>query len=411
MRRKTLVPAVFLLAAGAFAVARPPHRQTQREGFVRKGPGAYYEVVDRVKPGVTVETGDTRRRWVACRMGNTSGWLPTTVFERPRSGLDYSGFIEETDVTVVSSVDIAAATKGAFSSSYAERHNVSFAYADRLQSLTIDSALVEELRTGLHDRESEHVLRRMPPLRLENNIIIRPDAEKLLGRGILARIVENGYVDNGELTAYVNAVAAVVAGKAERYDLSYKVGITEDSSINGFGLPGGYIILTRGLVESMRDESELACALGHEMAHISRYHGLREFKKREVHRRRDRVFAELETVSGGGSTGEVEQDLNKLADTAYLTIIGGRAREDEFEADLFGVAYAAAAGYCPRGMVTLLERIGREHNTEKDDVFRHHPPVQERVRALQEGLRKYRLQWDGQKQMASRYDRFVDPQS
>ena len=54
----------------------------------------------------------------------TNGWIPTRALETPRQGSDYSGLLSAEDSVAVSSADIAAATKGAFVTAYAERHAV-----------------------------------------------------------------------------------------------------------------------------------------------------------------------------------------------------------------------------------------------------------------------------------------------
>jgi predicted Zn-dependent protease len=139
------------------------------------------------------------------------------------------------------------------------------------------------------------------------------------------------------------------------------------------------------------------------MAHVSRYHGLREFKKRETHRRSDTVFSELERATGNPKSG-VEQDLDELGKTAYLRIIGGRARADEAEADLYGVAYAAAAGYEPDAFADVLARIDRE-KAGMEDQFRHHPAIGERLAAIEEGIAKHHFRAAGQKRLQERFAR------
>ena len=114
------------------------------------------------------------------------------------------------------------------------------------------------------------------------------------------------------------------------------------------------------------------------------------------------MFGELEAETGGFGDETVEQDLTWLTEEGYLKNVGvKRARPDEMEADLHGIAYAAAAGYDPRAMSDLLERIQTRHSGQ--DMFLHHPPVSDRIRAVRKAIAGYRLARRGQKRFAERY--------
>ena len=394
---KKILVLMLLLAV----VAGAGEKVTTRQATLRKGAGAYYDAVADVARGTTVQVGDAKGRWVAATLAAQAGWLPEAAFQPLRKGIDYAGLRGGDGGVVVSSVDIAAATKGAFTATYAQKHKVNFDWVAQLDQVGVDPATVGRLLGELAGRAADSVLARLPRKQYDNNVVISPQAEALLGRALASHLLSKGLVKDEKLMTYVNSVAAVVGGKTDRYDMGYKVAVTDDDSVNGFGMPGGYVVLTRGLVRSMQNESELACAIGHEMAHASLHHGLREFEKRDIHRRRDSVFAELDELTGDDADEEVEDDLNRIADMAYLKIMGERAREDELEADLYGAAYAAAAGYDPTAMVGLLRRIGAEHGGQ--DVFRHHPPVATRVAELERAIDKYRLQWKGQGEFAERF--------
>jgi predicted Zn-dependent protease len=152
------------------------------------------------------------------------------------------------------------------------------------------------------------------------------------------------------------------------------------------------------------------------MAHICLFHGLREFNKRGTHRKSDSAFAELSAASGGGDdpfaelnslTGDtteagIESDLNRLANTSYLKIIGQRAREDEIEADLYGAAYAAQAGYDPNALAAYLERV--RSRGEIHDAFRHHPSLDDRISELQSSVRRFHLRQRGQELKQKRFE-------
>lgn len=376
-------------------------KKVQQQTSMRNGPGAYYDIILSLPKGTTVTTGESNGSWISSRTVSASGWVALSAFEKARYGIDYSSMLADADITVISSADIAAGTKGAFLTAYSEKHNLNSAISAELDSYKLDPRAIIELKQSLTPDVNANLLSQLPRKEYKNSIVLRPDAESLLGQALTAHVAQGGLIHNNSINEYVNAVAAIVGEQTERYDLRYKVGIIDDPQIIGFGLPGGYILLSKGLLASIRNEAELACLLGHEMAHISLFHGLREFQKRDTHRKSDSAFGELDGLTGGSEDDDIENDLNKIADKAYLKIIGERARGDESEADLFGMTYAAMAGYDPNAMITVLERIS-EHSSGVDS-FKHHPPLSERVNALTKAQRTYKISRDGQKQLSERF--------
>ncbi|NQU39997.1 MAG: M48 family metalloprotease [Lentisphaerae bacterium] len=374
--------------------------ELQRNTTLRSGPGAYFPSLERLTSGGAVETGEATGSWVPARTAVTNGWIPAVALTPPRAGIDYSGLLNGGDAISVSSVDIAAATKGAFAASYSDRHEVDLQVAEQLEVVTVSPSLVDMLAQRLDVAPAGWPGDRLPRRPFDNTIVLSSASEALLGHAMVAHMAPDGFVQNRQLMNYVNGVGMLVGARTERYDWPYKIGVTRDTSVNGFGMPGGYILISKGYLDLIQNEAELACVIAHEMAHCSLYHGLREFKKREIHRRRDEVFAELDEITGDSSTIAIEADLNRLADTAYMSIIGGRAREDELEADLFGAAYAAAAGYDPTAMVELLQRVG---GAAQADAFRHHPALAERIDALEKGIARYGLQREGQQRLDERF--------
>jgi hypothetical protein len=402
--RLSLFSSVCLLGAVITGIAA--QQTTQRKASLREGPGSFFPVVSRVASGAVVEVGPTRGSWVSTQVSGHDGWLPKLAFQGLQQGVDYAGMLQSDRAVVISSVDIAAATKGAFEATYSESYKSNFELVDRLEDLKVDTALVSELLNSLTPGGTAS-LRSLPRQVYKNNVILQHDAEQLLGRAMASTLMTSGFIEDADTLDYVNAVAAVVASKTPRYQIPFRVAVLKDSAVNGFGLPGGYIVLTEGLLNSVGSEAELACVLGHEMAHVCLFHGLREFNKRETHRKRDAVFdeldasggsddpfAELDSLTGDTTSPGIEEDLNRIANTSYLKIIGKRARADELEADLFGAAYAAAAGYDPAAMITCLERVRSQGGVE--DSFRHHPSLDDRLSELRSGIRRFRLARRGQ---------------
>jgi predicted Zn-dependent protease len=338
--------------------------------------------------------------------GEKHGWLPAAAFREPQKGVDYAGLLDSREGVAVSSVDLTAATKGAFAATYAAFHKANNQAVGEIDAVQVDPERLRELAAELSPVPGRGPATRLPRRSFENTIVVRPDAERLLGQALVARVATNGLVQDPAVVAYVNAVAALVGARSDRYDITYRVGILDDESVNGFGLPGGYILVSKGLLDELENEAELACILGHEIAHVSLYHGLREFQKRSTHRKSDKAFAELRTAVGDTSEEALEADLSRIADQAYLKIMGGRARADELEADLYGAAYAASAGYDPSAMLDVFQRVDRKY--PGGDAFRHHPPAYARHAALREKIALYGLPVRGTRRLPLRFSQTLE---
>ncbi len=61
----------------------------------------------------------------------------------------------------------------------------------------------------------------------------------------------------------------------ENNPYAFRVSVLDQSTPNAFALPGGRIVVTSGLLESVSSESELAFVLGHEIGHFKQRDHLR----------------------------------------------------------------------------------------------------------------------------------------
>ncbi|MEO7653117.1 MAG: M48 family metalloprotease, partial [Bryobacteraceae bacterium] len=96
--------------------------------------------------------------------------------------------------------------------------------------------------------------------------------EQEIGAATAAKMIAIfGLVDNPALLRYVNLVGQSVAQFASR-QLPYRFAILDTDIVGAYALPGGYIFLTRQALSGMKNEAELAGALGHEIIHVSERH-------------------------------------------------------------------------------------------------------------------------------------------
>ncbi|HVS27199.1 MAG TPA: M48 family metalloprotease [Burkholderiales bacterium] len=199
-------------------------------------------------------------------------------------------------------------------------------------------------------------------------------AETLLG----ARPLFN----DAELQRYVNAVGMWVAQQSERPDLPWHFGVNDSDHINAFAAPGGYIIVTKGMMKQLRNEAELAGVLGHEVAHVTQKHHLKALRKSAV----------MNLLSAGAAAATAESrhaDLvQKLAGPTKELYARGLDKTDEYEADRMGVVLAARAGYDPYGLPAVLTTLASAD--PKDNyltlLYKTHPLPQDRLDKLAPGL-------------------------
>jgi predicted Zn-dependent protease len=120
--------------------------------------------------------------------------------------------------------------------------------------------------------------------------------------------------------------------------------------INAFALPGGKVFITRALFDKLRDESELAGVLGHEVGHVINRHSAEQMAKKQ----RDQM---LVVATGVGASDRGNRGSMAAAVAAVVAQMRGLSysRSDESEADRYGLKLMGQAGYDPRGMLDVMQ--------------------------------------------------------
>lgn len=211
------------------------------------------------------------------------------------------------------------------------------------------------------------------------------EAEIRFGRDLAARILGNYKLQNDpELLNYVNKVGKAISLYSGRPELRFYFTVLDSDEINAFATPGGYIFITRGALQKMDNEAQLAAVLGHEIAHVTRRHVVRRLDIR------DEGSSSFSALSGmiGGNTAAfrnlLEASLNKAAEILFET---GYKLKEELEADSLGTMMAAAAGYEPSSLKNFLMKSGGFE--KKDTTYKkekEHPQLNVRLKNLNKTL-------------------------
>lgn len=174
-----------------------------------------------------------------------------------------------------------------------------------------------------------------------------------------------------ELQKYLEKVGKKIASASDRPDLPYEFLLVNNPMPNASCLPGGKVIVHLGLFKVVKDESELAAVLAHEIAHANLRHGA---KKREKEILADLMMHPAERVA-------YQYTLNFTP-------------ENEFEADYYGLKYLSAAGYDPQAALDSQLRMetffgGSDPHHHPQTMLKTHPDSKERQAALKKAIKEY----------------------
>jgi predicted Zn-dependent protease len=205
--------------------------------------------------------------------------------------------------------------------------------------------------------------------------------EIALGREITGSLLGAApLVKDEALQKYVNQVGRWVANQSERADLPWKFGVIDSADLNAFAIPGGYVLLTKGLYQKMQNEAQLAGVLGHEIAHVVKKHQLKVLQKQQL------LGYGASKLSG--LFGKKDKLAKKALSTGAEISARGLDKDAEFEADRMGLTLAYRAGYDAYGLPDVLQTIGQTNKADSSValLFKTHPAPDERLAKLGDSI-------------------------
>lgn len=221
--------------------------------------------------------------------------------------------------------------------------------------------------------------------------------ERQIGEQVSAKLrTRFGVYQSQDVTKYVALVGSVIAQASSKPGLEWQFIVLDSDGVNAYAAPGGFIHITRGLLGMLKDESELAGVLGHEVTHVTERHTIAAIQ-------RSKLTADV-TSQAGGRSGLIARAGNKAFDDVFT---GQFSQKDESEADRIGVRVANKAGYAPLGLAQALQKI-LDRNTgqqEPNGWFSSHPALKERITALDRQVTSEKL--TGKATVAARYKQHI----
>lgn len=183
-------------------------------------------------------------------------------------------------------------------------------------------------------------------------------------------------VADPDVNAYVRQV---VCRLTPEYCSDVRIYVVRVPLFNASMAPNGVMQVWTGLLLRVENEAQLACVLGHELAHYVRRHSLQLWRDA-------RAKADFVAVVGALTAG-----LGALASLPLVGSVAAFSRDQEREADDLGIDLMLGAGYDPREAVRLWEAVFEERQAGQHSApsifFATHPPMEERMEALRERAR------------------------
>lgn len=175
-------------------------------------------------------------------------------------------------------------------------------------------------------------------------------------------------------------------GKANVLDgYAWEYNLVDSKEVNAWCMPGGKIVVYTGLLPTTQNEAALAVVMGHEITHALAHHGNERMSQG--------LIQQLGGVALSVAMSNKSQETQALFSNAYgvgsnVAVMLPFSRKQEFEADQFGLNFAAMAGYNPQEAIGLWERMQQQaaSGTKPPEFLSTHPSEGNRIERLKKEM-------------------------
>jgi hypothetical protein len=323
-------------------------------GIVRQGPGTYYPILTELSRGSELTIlADDNEGWLTVRSGSVTGYISSRAVSPGLARLQQSA--RRTAVA-----EDAKAALRRISREAATRLGVPERDLELLEQVPIDPMRYQQFRDDTYPRgqRASTYRRSMRLPDLDNGMLFYPIQEEGAGWAIAAGLASRGLYRNTELQQYLTYVGNMVAAASHGYDLGFRFYVLDVSDKQSYSTPGGFIFVTKGLLQIMESEAELVAVLAHEIAHVTLRHGLKEMANTRNVVAADAAFRELdESVDRTDEERQTTVSVNNELITYRERMYSMRNQDFEREADAMALVYIARTGYSPQAMLNIVTRL------------------------------------------------------
>ncbi|CAN5300676.1 M48 family metallopeptidase [soil metagenome] len=197
--------------------------------------------------------------------------------------------------------------------------------------------------------------------------------------------------------AMVKRVGTRIASSIKRYysqkglqnelaGYQWEFNLVDNDQVNAWCMPGGKVVIYTGLLPVTQNEAALAIVMGHEITHAVAHHGQERISQA--------MLAQGIGIGGdiftSGSSQANSIFRNIYAPGAQIGVLLPNSRKQEYEADEYGLIFAAMAGYNPREAIAFWTRMAnmKQGQAQPPEILSGHPLDANRIQKIKQLMPK-----------------------
>lgn len=158
-------------------------------------------------------------------------------------------------------------------------------------------------------------------------------------------------------------------------NLNWEYNLIRSDEMNAFAMPGGKIAFYTGILPVLKTDAGIAFVMGHEIGHVIGGHHAEGQSNRLL---ASGLSTVTDIITGSTTSG--------LVNTGLSVTLLKFSRDQEYEADKYGLIFMAMAGYNPEEGIKAQERMGEFTGNGATDFLSTHPRSQKRIEELRKFL-------------------------
>jgi len=179
---------------------------------------------------------------------------------------------------------------------------------------------------------------------------------------------------------------------SDKFEWKVKI-IEDDTTLNAFAVPGGYLYVYTGLIKYLDSEDQLQGVMGHEIAHAALRHSTKQMSKIYG------LDAIRQMATGNAQAGVLGQYALGLVSLKF-------SRKHEAQADEYSVIYLCETGKYAAGAAGFFRKIKAASSgsgQSQPQFLSTHPDPGNRIEAIEKKAKELGCQ--GQEHNKAKYER------